>query len=590
MMARALIWLVAINAVVSIGHGVARADELTMAVGPPGSADAGFGRALRQALEATGRVGRLTLVEGVVPLDRLKNLAAGTAAVAVTRCDLLARTPATLREVEVAAVLSPVRLAVIARGLPAGANITALRSKRIALSPPGSPDAALEWAPLALHGLSTEDVMLTRLEREPAVTAFENAEVDAIVLVDDPASADLARALKVGTVVALEDKVARRESLGNACLRIAKDIPAIETYSLLVARRSVEPSAVEEILEALYRPATGLQVFPPKRSAELVTTPLHAGALSFLERKGALPFPINVYTGVYAYSISELDIAKGTFLFDGYLWFRWRGPHFGDQPFEFTIVNGTIERMEDSPIIHQGEWHRLSRRVTLRLQAKFALHDYPFDQQNLPIELEHRWMGDEKLVFVPDDGAATSGTLRDSFLSSKLEIGDWVIRGVTHQAVQNKYETDFGSIQKGVWAGTSSRYILTIQIRRSIVPYAIKFILPLIVIVLMSFMALFIGTDKFEVQTGIVITALLACVAFHISQANSLPEVGYLVKADKFFIVSYVLIFLTLIKAVASHTLQKTNEKRQRALDRGSRVGFPVVFFATLGWLLISSS
>jgi hypothetical protein len=122
------------------------------------------------------------------------------------------------------------------------------------------------------------------------------------------------------------------------------------------------------------------------------------------------------------------------------------------------------------------------------------------------------------------------------------------------------------------------------------VPYAIKFILPLIVIVLMSFMALFIGTDKFEVQTGIVITALLACVAFHISQANSLPEVGYLVKADKFFIVSYVLIFLTLIKAVASHTLQKTNAKLQRTLDRGSRVGFPVVFFATLGWLLISSS
>jgi branched-chain amino acid transport system substrate-binding protein len=260
--------------------------------------------------------------------------------------------------------------------------------------------------------------------------------------------------------------------------------------------------------------------------------------------------PTQVYVGVYVYSVSELNLAEGTYLLDGYLWFRWQGTALPADKFEFSVINGTVESADDSPVVHQGDTYRASRRVKLRLRSNFVLDDYPFDKQVLPLQLEHRWDGIEQLVFVPDDGAVPEGkSLRQAFLSSGLKIGDWIIDSARHRVVTKQYETDFGSIQKGVWDGKSSRYVFEVQLRRRLLPYTLKVLLPLLVIVAMGILVFFMDAREFGTQCGVAITALLSCVAFHISQ----PQVGYLVKADFFFFLSYAAIFCSLCAVVASN-------------------------------------
>jgi hypothetical protein len=299
----------------------------------------------------------------------------------------------------------------------------------------------------------------------------------------------------------------------------------------------------------------------------------------------AIAAPTQVHTGVYVYSISELNIAGGTFLLDGYVWFRWQGANLPSDKFEFTVVNGTVESADDAPVVHQGDTHRASRRVKLRLRSNFVFDDYPFDEQVLPLQVEHRWNGIEQLVFVPDDGAVPQGkSLRESFLASGLEIGDWIIDSARHHVETKQYETDFGSIQKGVWDGKSSRYVFEVQLRRRLLPYILKTLLPLLVIVAMGFSAFFMDAREFSTQCGVAITALLSCVAFHISQ----PQLGYVVKADYFFFLSYAAIFSALCVMVASNRwVHRGDADRSNALNRKLRLPLVAAFVAGLATVVI---
>ncbi len=303
--------------------------------------------------------------------------------------------------------------------------------------------------------------------------------------------------------------------------------------------------------------------------------------------------PVQVYVGVYAYSISELDLAKGTFLFDGYVWFRWKGDLPGEEKdtFEFALVNGTIESIDaGSRVVRRDGWNRQSRRMTARLRGDFLLSDYPFDRQLLELVVEHRWQGDDTLVFVPDDGAATSGSLRASFLADTVAIGEWHIRNVRHRAFPKRYETDFGSIAKDEWQGASSRYVFTVEIERSILRHALKLLLPLVVAVAMGFIVFWIDVKHFDAKSCLGILAILNCIGLHVVHADHLPEVGYLVKADWFFILAYVLLSLCLVVVVWESNLHLAGRHDAvRRLARASRWLFPIAFAGPIAAIFLTA-
>ncbi len=297
-------------------------------------------------------------------------------------------------------------------------------------------------------------------------------------------------------------------------------------------------------------------------------------AFCYLAPASAAPTPVSV--GVYVYSISELNLPEGTFLLDGYLWFRWQGANLPTDKFEFAVINVTVESSYDSPLVHVGDTYRASRRVKLRLRTNFALDNYPFDKQVLPLQVEHRWNGLEQLVFVPDDGAVPTGKLlREAFLANDLKIGDWIIDDARQRIEVKQYETDFGSIQKGVWDGKSSRYVFEVELRRRLAPYLLKVLLPLLLIVAMGLSVFFMDAREFSTQCGVAITALLACVAFHISQ----PQIGYMVKADLFFFLSYAAIFTSLaVMVVSNRWVHAGDPARSNAFNKKLRLPVVLLF------------
>lgn len=264
--------------------------------------------------------------------------------------------------------------------------------------------------------------------------------------------------------------------------------------------------------------------------------------------------PADVYAGAYAYAFSDLDFQAGTFSFDGYLWFRWRCDAIGDGAFDFVLVNGAIDDIDDAPVVKADGWCRQSRRLRATVRTNFGLRDYPFDRQTLAIRLEHRWLGPARMRFVPDDGAipAAKGP-REAFLSRDLDIQQWRVLDVSHRADIYTYETDFGSIEKGTWDGQSSRYTFSVTIARPFFPYLLKVVMPLLIIVGMAFLAFAIRPGRFDSKVSLLVTALLSTVALHLTQASALPEVGYLVRADMFFLVSYAALGASLLLVTVEH-------------------------------------
>lgn len=67
----------------------------------------------------------------------------------------------------------------------------------------------------------------------------------------------------------------------------------------------------------------------------------------------------------------------------------------------------------------------------------------------------------------------------------------------------------------------------------------------------------------------LVTTALLTIIVFHLSQEDALPAVGYLVKADLYFMAAYVLTFCLIMESIAINRLQKNgHELLAKKIDR----------------------
>lgn len=61
--------------------------------------------------------------------------------------------------------------------------------------------------------------------------------------------------------------------------------------------------------------------------------------------------------------------------------------------------------------------------------------------------------------------------------------------------------------------------------------------------------------DNFDARMTLVMTALLSVLVFHLSQGETLPAVGYMVKADQHFIVSYVILFTLILLTIGVNML-----------------------------------
>ncbi|MBI3272814.1 MAG: hypothetical protein HYZ53_27755 [Planctomycetes bacterium] len=294
--------------------------------------------------------------------------------------------------------------------------------------------------------------------------------------------------------------------------------------------------------------------------------------------------PISVLIGLYVLDFWGLDVSKGLFYTDFYVWFRWKDEKFDPSGIEYMNAQGKVDIQENEKLV-VGDQHYVCLRVRGQFRGNFPLHKYPFDSQKLTIEIEHQMMETYQMVFVADR-EMYDGTSRDLNLQGReqdLRIAGWTVRGVAQEVDTHRYETDWGHPRPTGKQTDYSRYVYRVGISRVLYPYLLKFLLPLVVIVLLSFLVFFIDASKFGEQCMIGLVAFISAIVFHSLETRSIPDVGYLVVADKFFILSYFVIFLTIVQTVLAQVLaERGATAKARLIDVLSRVLFPILYLVGL--------
>ncbi|MHC4829514.1 MAG: TAXI family TRAP transporter solute-binding subunit [Planctomycetota bacterium] len=503
---------------------------------------------------------------------------------------------------------------VVAREGAGVATIQDLAGTRVVLGAQGSGAGQAAVEVLAAHGVERTAVQRQRASLPETLARFRSGQIDAFVHVAAAPNSFVAEALAAGGALVPADPLAvsrlvnrspffRSDSIEPGTYPgLATEIPALRIDALLAAREDMRAEIAYELLrmffeddvegggyfEPLKKIAKGLGRPNRSRAKDLFAVPLHRGAMSFYGERSVFDRPVTVHTGIYANDVFNLDIAGGTFDIDFYLWFRYQGRlHADPSEFRFEFMNGEVRQI-DPPVIDRFGGHtHLSYKVVGRFRTSFPLHRYPFDAQVLPIKIEHPIFESSALKFTPDQGVNPGKV--SALIEPGVAVDDWGITQVTHRADDHIYQSDMGSPALEEAQQVYSQYIYEIEIRRTLGTYLVKFCVPLAVMVLVAFLVFFIPAKEFQTQVILVVASLLSCVAFHTTQVDNLPRVGYMVTADLFFVLSYCLIFLTLGQIVIEHWLyHRGRDRLALRLDRIARWTVPSLAIGAVAYLILS--
>lgn len=214
------------------------------------------------------------------------------------------------------------------------------------------------------------------------------------------------------------------------------------------------------------------------------------------------------------------------------------------------------------------------RRFYGTLSAHMDLDSFPFDSQLLPITFASYTYGPEEVEIV-FEGV--------TFISEKrLRPPGWSIVAREGRVSTITIET---------WQGLRKhiRFDYEFQVQRHRSYYFWKQILPLTLIVGMSWAVFWIPPGQLSAQIGVASTSMLTLIAFLFALSTTLPHVSYLTRMDEFIYGSVILVFLAFVETILTSAMatQGLQEPAKR-IDRWARWLFPTAFVGLVAFAFVA--
>lgn len=108
--------------------------------------------------------------------------------------------------------------------------------------------------------------------------------------------------------------------------------------------------------------------------------------------------------------------------------------------------------------------------------------------------------------------------------------------------------------------------------------YILKIILPLMLIVGMSYLVFWLPLSQASTRISVSVTAMLTLIAYRFMIGGLLPKVSYMTRLDNFIMLSTVLVFGTLLVAGMTGAWEESKPDRASRLNRTALAGFPLLF------------
>ena len=285
-----------------------------------------------------------------------------------------------------------------------------------------------------------------------------------------------------------------------------------------------------------------------------------------------------VYAGMDLLGIDEIDIKTSTYKMDFYLWFRYRpneqDDDFKPEDFVFTNSEGEIESILLRDEVNLDGTVLKTYRINGVFKNQFQFHNYPFDHQSLIVEFRNQNATTSFIQYVVDRVGmrykSDSGLISNFDANGAFDsVFGW--KQKTARVTQDIFPTSstLGSPQNfdRRVATNYSLINMEVDIQRDSLQYVVKSLLPLLLTLILAYITFFLPLGHSE-RLAVGSTALLTTAFFHLTLADSLPQIGYTVAMELLFYASYVMSALIVLLETLSSRLEKLMEEAKKKADK----------------------
>src|SRR6266403_3241204 len=261
-----------------------------------------------------------------------------------------------------------------------------------------------------------------------------------------------------------------------------------------------------------------------------------AEAPALIERPQGEAGPTRVSAGIWMVDITNIDSAQQNFTAQVAVVLRWRDPrltHTGN-----GIVRYPLEQVWHPRVAVVNETNSVNREFpeavevepdgTVNYRQRYAgaftqplrLQSFPFDRQTFRVQLVAVRYRPNEVMFVPDqvwiqDGLKGAGGISPSVTLPDWTIEKWELKPLVYAlAPHHQY----------------SSYAFEFTASRNVQYYILKVILPLVLIVIMSWAVFWIDPVNANSQISVAVTSMLTLIAYRYAVDSQLPRLPYMTR------------------------------------------------------------
>ena len=288
-----------------------------------------------------------------------------------------------------------------------------------------------------------------------------------------------------------------------------------------------------------------------------------------------------VEIGLFLIDISSIDERAETYTGEFDVIARWNNPDLAYEPVEGEeiprLYTGTqaLEILDSnwSPgifavnvldrsnngrprvLVHPDGTVTTRNRLRRTLRAQLDFRKFPFDKQTLAVHIESMVYDSDEIMLVAEEEFTGFGP---DFETAEWSVIDLTTVNHVTERVQEKQSYD--------------RLSFLVQLERHTGYYIWKIMLPIIVIVMLSWIVFYMSEEMLGRRAGISSTGMLTIIAYQFVIAGSLPRFPYLTVLDRFMIVSLLAVAATMLINLMN---SRAKTESRRNVDRISRFVFP---------------
>ena len=307
-------------------------------------------------------------------------------------------------------------------------------------------------------------------------------------------------------------------------------------------------------------------------------------------RPNALTGPTTVHFAVFVLNICKIDDAGQSFTANVFLRLRWKDPRLATS--DGAVRQLPLEAVWNPRILLANQQGRVARalpeivqvhpdgtvlyfqRYTGKFSQRLMLSDFPRDTHSFLIQFVGTGYSADELTFKPD----LVRNILGGSMAKEVSLPDWKI--LQHETRADPYSP----IEEINAAAFEFEFVA----QRHMAYYLWQVVLPLVVIVIMSWTAFWIGREHINVRIAVATSSILTLVAQRFVLATLLPKLPYMTRLDYFTVGSTLLVLLALILVIVTGFLVvHLQEPQARRIDHGARGIFPVAFLLLVVWFLV---